>query len=120
MVRPETTPVDEETLDEIVERLRSLPVYKIVLFGSQVWGAPGSDSDLDLLVVFDDVRRLETSEERAELYTMAMSKLRDIERKRPIDLVVHTRPMYDRFLNMDSMMSRKIQKKGKVLYEKDD
>ena len=36
----------------------------------------------------------------------------------PIDLITHTIPMHKKFKNLDSMFSRTIFKKGKVLYEK--
>jgi len=35
----------------------------------------------------------------------------------PIDLIVHTRPMYARFIEMDSLFAREVLKKGIVLYE---
>ncbi len=38
-------------LPEMVQRIRELHPLRIVLFGSYAWGAPSSDSDLDLLVV---------------------------------------------------------------------
>ncbi len=39
---------------EIVNRLRSLNPYKIILFGSYAWGEPDEDSDIELYVVTKD------------------------------------------------------------------
>ena len=34
------------------------------------------------------------------------------------DLIVHTKPMHDKFLQLGSMFSKEILKRGEVLYEK--
>ncbi len=36
----------------------------------------------------------------------------------PIDLIVYTKPMYERFVDLKSMFSREVLKRGIVLYEK--
>lgn len=111
----------ETTLeDTLVERLRGLDVRKIVLFGSHAWGRPGTDSDIDLLVVLDEESIPEDSAERATLHQRVARRLRDVERDIPIDLIVHTRPMYRKFLERDSMFARTIQTHGQVLYESGD
>lgn len=47
-------PVDERLLGEIARRLsQALPSCCIVLFGSQAYGAPRGDSDVDLIVIAD-------------------------------------------------------------------
>lgn len=43
-----------KALELIIERLRLLSVYKVILFGSYACGMPGKDSDIDLLVVTND------------------------------------------------------------------
>ena len=111
----------ETTLeDTLVERLRGLDVRKIVLFGSHAWGRPETDSDIDLLVVLDEESMPEDSAERATLHQRVARRLRDVERDIPIDLIVYTRPMYQKFLERDSMFARAIQTQGQVLYESGD
>ena len=56
--------------------------------------------------------------ENMKNYLMVCSLLRDIKKNFPIDLIVHTKPMHDAFINLGSMFSREILKKGEVLYEK--
>lgn len=111
----------EATLEEaILERLRGLDVQKVVLFGSHAWGRPGPDSDMDLLVVLDDEDVPKTSAEHGRLRQRVARHLRDIEREVPIDLIVHTLPMHEEFLNRNSMFARKVTSQGRILYEKSD
>ncbi len=39
---------------EIVERLKPLNPKRIIMFGSNAWGKPGKDSDIDIYVVTND------------------------------------------------------------------
>jgi hypothetical protein len=45
--------------------------------------------------------------------------LTDITRKTPIDLIVYTKPMYEKFIELGSLFSKEISRKGTVLYEAD-
>ena len=46
------------------------------------------------------------------------SVITDFEKKLPVDLIVYTKPMYEKFVGLGSMFSKTILKKGLVLYEK--
>jgi hypothetical protein len=39
-------------------------------------------------------------------------------KKYDIDLIVHTKPMHEKFIQLGSMFSREVTTKGVVLYEK--
>ncbi len=108
-----------EIKEQILSRLTgNLNLYRVVLFGSYAAGAPGADSDIDLLVVIDDDFMPATFEENMRNYLKVSSALRDIKRKIPIDLIVHTWPMHDKFMQMGSMFSKEMARQGEVLYEK--
>lgn len=47
------TNTQDATIALAVEKLKALHPYKIILFGSQAYGNPRGDSDIDLLVVLD-------------------------------------------------------------------
>lgn len=114
---------DEPTtlyMRQIIEHLESLDMYKLILFGSQAWGKPESDSDIDLLVVLDDEAMPQDAAERNAMHCRVARRIRDVEREVPIDLIVHTRPMHRRFIERDSMFARKTLTQGTVLYEKGD
>lgn len=86
--------------------------FKVFLFGSHAYGKLGSDSDIDLLVVLDIDIPAKNFKERSENYLRISRALRDIERKVPIDLLVYTKPEFDRFIQMGSMFSKKIIEEG--------
>jgi predicted nucleotidyltransferase len=109
----------DEVKGQIVAKLNDkLSIHKVILFGSFASGKPDRDSDIDLLVVVEDDFLPRNYQESMELYLKVSAVLRDIKRSVPIDLIVHTKPMHDRFLQLGSMFSKEILKRGEVLYEK--
>lgn len=107
----------EHYLREIVARLKPLKPYKIVLFGSHATGTATEDSDIDLYIVTNDEFMPRDYEEKIEVKLKIARLLRDVRKNVPIDLVVHTKPMYQKFLQMNSSLYREILKEGSVLYE---
>lgn len=105
--------VDIEVLKhEIVERLKPLDPEKIILFGSYAYGTPTEDSDIDLYVVTKDNFIPQSWKEKSNIHlkvTRLIDSIRDIL---PIDTIVHTKAMHHKFVEMDSMFSRKILSKG--------
>jgi hypothetical protein len=53
------------------------------------------------------------------VYLKVSSALTDITGKIPIDLIVYTKPMYNKFNELGSLFSKEISQKGLVLYEAD-
>jgi len=101
----------------IVEKLKKLHPYKIILFGSYAWGNPDRDSDIDLIVVTNDDFIPETYEEKMKVHYKVSGNIRDLRMKIPMDLIVYTKPMYKRFLQLGSQFSKEISEKGIILYE---
>jgi len=52
-------------------------------------------------------------------YLKVASRLRELNKRVPIDLIVHTKPMHDAFIQLDSMFAREVMTRGHVLYEAD-
>ncbi len=75
--------------------------------------------DIDLIVVTDDDYMPRNYKENMQNYLKVSSVLRETRKKIPIDLIVHTRPMHEKFIQLGSMFSRDVTKRGVVLYEKD-
>jgi len=103
---------------KLVERLKSIDPYKIILFGSHAYGVPNQASDVDLMVVTEDDFLPQSFAEKNEVYLRVASTIVEIEKEFPIDLIVHTRAMHQKFFEMGSQFSKKIAAEGKVLYEK--
>ncbi|MDD5373624.1 MAG: nucleotidyltransferase domain-containing protein [Sulfurimonas sp.] len=105
--------IDIEALKhEIVACLKPLDPDKIILFGSYAYGTPDEDSDIDLYVVTKDDFMPQNWREKSEVYAKVSSAIRDIMQRYPTDLITHTKAMHTKFLEMDSMFSRKIMKDG--------
>lgn len=102
----------------LVERLKQADPHKIILFGSYARGELGPDSDVDLLVVTDDNFLPASFAEKNAIYHKIADALGDLPKHMPIDLIVHTKAMHRKFIELDSLFSRKIAAEGTVLYEK--
>lgn len=105
--------MDFESLKkEIITRLKPLNPEKIILFGSFAWGNPGKDSDIDLYVVTKDNFMPQNWTEKSKVYLKVLNELDDLQNQIPVDLIAHTKPMHEKFLEMDSIFSRKILRDG--------
>lgn len=107
----------EQILARLSERIH---LYKVILFGSYVSGTYREGSDIDLLVVTDDDFMPATFEENIQNYLKVSSALGDIKRQIPVDLIVHTKPMYEKFISLGSMFSREVSRTGEIIYEKNN
>ena len=107
----------EKLKKEIVEKLQPLNPEKIILFGSYASGKPTKDSDIDLYVVTNDDFIPNSWREKSEIYLRYSKKLREFQKNIPIDLIVHTKKMHEKFIELNSSFSREILNKGKVIYE---
>lgn len=107
--------------EQILIRLTgNVNLYKVILFGSYVSGTPRTDSDIDLLVITDDDFMPVNFEENMKNYLKVSAALGDIKKKIPIDLIVHTKPMYEKFINLGSMFSKEVSRSGEIVYEKNN
>lgn len=105
----------EKLKEEIVERLKPLNPYKIILFGSYAHGNPDEDSDIDLYIVTNDDFVPKNYDEKMKTKLKVSKALDSIRDNYPLDLVVHTKKMNQRFLMMDSSFSREVLENGEVL-----
>jgi predicted nucleotidyltransferase len=111
---------DKKTyLPGIVKKLKNIGIHKIILFGSLASGVVHVDSDVDLIVVTNDDYMPQSYKQKSEVYLKVSSALTEITGEIPIDLIVYTKPMYDRFNELGSLFSKEISQKGTVLYEAD-
>ncbi len=101
----------------IISKLKKLNPEKVILFGSQAEGTAVDESDIDLIVVTNDEFYPKNYRERMDVQLRVSKALTDVTQKIPVDLIVYTKPMYKKFLELDSLFSREITQKGKVLYE---
>jgi predicted nucleotidyltransferase len=99
-----------DLMHEIVSRLvTEFDPDQIILFGSQAWGEPGEDSDVDLLVVVP-----ESKERPIARAVRAHRCLRGIPV--PMDLLVRTRDEMDRMAGVSSSLEAEVLRRGKPVY----
>jgi len=108
---------DSKILNAIIENLKTLNPYKIILFGSMSKIEITSNNDIDIYIVLNTDDLPLTYEDKMRYKIAVRNAILDISKKIPIDLIVHTKPMYEKFKNQNSLFSEEILTKGKVLYE---
>jgi predicted nucleotidyltransferase len=101
--------ISTETLNEIVKRLVTLasPV-KIILFGSVARGEARPNSDLDLLIVEEEVTK---PQDEALRLDRALSDL-----MLPIDLIVISETQLNRYGSVPGTIYYHSLREGQVLY----
>jgi predicted nucleotidyltransferase len=101
--------VTDEILEEIVSRLVYLakPV-KIILFGSNARNEAAPGSDLDLLIVEEEV-----SEQYDEALRLDRA-LRDLIL--PLDLIVVSEAQFNRFAQVPGTLYYRALQEGRILY----
>ena len=105
----------ENVLTEVKSRLKTLPLSQMILFGSYAWGHPTEDSDIDFYVVTQDNFLPSSWKQKSNLIRSVSDKIIDLRMRYPIDLIVHTQPMHEKFIESDSSFAEQIMKEGKSL-----
>lgn len=106
-----------EIIAQIHLSLQHLNVSKVILFGSYSKGTQTDDSDIDLLVVTNDNYVFESFAQKMEVKIKIANALNSLRKFADIDLIVHTKPMYDRFIQLNSGFKKEILSSGSVIYE---
>jgi len=104
-----------EIKKEISERLCPLLPEKVILFGSLARGDFNDDSDIDLYVVTKDEFMPSSWSEKNKIYLTVSKSLRDLRKTYPIDLIVHTKKMYEKFVELNSSMAKEILQHGVLI-----
>lgn len=107
----------KEIISQVTQSLQHLNVSKIVLFGSYAKGTQTKDSDIDLLVVTNDNFVPGSFAQKMEIKLKIANALNTLRRYADIDLIVHTKPMYEQFILLNSGFKKEIISSGTVIYE---
>ena len=106
-----------EIISQINISLQHLNVNKVILFGSYAKGTQSDDSDIDLLVVTNDDFIFESFAQKMEIKLKIANALNALRKFADIDLIVHSKPMYERFIELNSGFKKEILSSGSVIYE---
>lgn len=83
---------------------------KVILFGSHVYGSPGPDSDIDLLIIKETLDRF------IDRWVTVKRILTGIHRSIPVEPLVLTPAEIENRLAMGDQFIAEILEKGEVLY----
>ncbi|HEY85644.1 MAG TPA: nucleotidyltransferase domain-containing protein [Chloroflexi bacterium] len=104
-------PQIEDKLKNVTGRIvKTFDPYRIIVFGSHVYGHPTPDSDVDLLIVMD-------SDERPAMRATRVSRILR-PRPFPMDILVRTPEEIQHRLKIGDYFIREVMERGKVLYER--
>lgn len=109
-----------EIIVQISNSLKPLNVSKVILFGSYAKGIQSDESDIDLLVVTNDDFVFESFAQKMEIKIKIANALNMLREFADIDLIVHTKPMFEQFLKLNSCFKEEIISSGSVIYEKNN
>ena len=101
--------------NEIIEFLRPIDPEKVILFGSYAYGVPDADSDIDLYIVTKENIIPETFEENLQIKKRVYQALEKFRKKYASDIIVHTMPVHQKFIELGSSFSKEIMQKGIIL-----
>lgn len=105
--------ISEELKNTIVSQItQAVKPAEIFLFGSHAYGTPHEDSDIDLLVVVDSDAVPRNYEEKSNIYLSVSRAIRTLRTQTPVDLIVYTKPEFNRFKEIGSLFSQKIINEG--------
>jgi predicted nucleotidyltransferase len=105
----------EQLQKEIIENLRPLNPKRVILFGSYAYGSPNSDSDIDLYIVTKENFIPANFEENLKIKKKVYLALSKFRKKYASDILVHTMPVHQKFVEMGSSFSKEIMQKGIIL-----
>lgn len=101
----------EQSIQELTRRITArIHPESIILFGSTAKGENGPDSDIDLLVVWDEEKSLSNRERRLKL-----RRLLDYTDS-PLDLLTCTSEELKKALAEPNSFTSQVVKEGKILY----
>ena len=107
----------KDIISQINFSLQHLNINKVILFGSYAKGTQTDDSDIDLLVVTNDNFIFESFAQKMEIKLKIANALNSLREYADIDLIVHTKPMFEKFIQLNSGFKKEILSTGSVIYE---
>jgi predicted nucleotidyltransferase len=110
--------ITDKDIALITNSIGQADIDKIILFGSMATGKGGYSNDIDLIVVTSDPEIPSSFSGKMRIVSEIDRRISDIRRNIPIDLIVFTRGMYQKFNELNNSFCREIKRTGQILYER--
>lgn len=107
--------LSESIKNELIKDLSAIDPVKVILFGSFAYGTPQQDSDIDLYIVTKEDFIPKTYEENLQIKKKVYKALGKFRKKYASDILVHTLPVHQKFIELGSSFSKEIMQQGIVL-----
>lgn len=104
-------------ITQIVDRLRELPISRVIVFGSAHTRRGHADSDIDIAVVVSEPREFDSYDARLEARSRIRAHLWEINRRVPIDILLYTEQEFGESLMEPGFVSEEIVRHGRTVYE---
>lgn len=106
-----------EYLSEIIQSLKTIDPYRIILFGSFSKENVQYGNDLDIAVIIDSDVLPKTFDEKMKLRLKVRDAIYIISEKIPIDLIVYTKSEYEKLTELQQPFIKELNS-GQILYDK--
>ena len=108
----------EQNFNEmILTSLKEIDPYKVILFGSRTTDSVTPESDIDLVVVTKSKSFPQSFTENKKHYLPVAQSLSKLNELVPIDLLVYTRPMFNKLMDQQTTFAKELIQNGQVIYE---
>ena len=105
-------PISQKTIKAMADKLAMIMrPQQIYLFGSYAWGKPSKDSDIDLCLVFRELK----PQQVLPLMQAAHASLSDFDYAK--DIIVKTTRRMESLRPYNAPLESQILRKGKLLYD---
>lgn len=104
--------LSEKIKTQIIDALKPVDPYRVILFGSHARGDADEESDIDLYVVTSDNFIPKNWSEKMDIKLKVSRALKNLRKQYDIDLIVHTKEMSKLFFQSNGQMAREMKDKG--------
>ncbi|MDR2709488.1 MAG: nucleotidyltransferase domain-containing protein, partial [Elusimicrobiota bacterium] len=108
----------EFILNQILDKLKSIDIYRVILFGSYAKAEATPDSDIDLVIILNNDDLSKTFSQKAERDAGVRELLADIYFKYEMDILIYSKTEFNEVKNRGNFFISEVERTGKIIYEK--
>ena len=106
----------KEIIPEIIEIVKSLKPYKLILFGSFINNNSATANDIDIAVILNSEILPKSFEDRMRNAILVEELLFDLSTRYPLDITVYTKAEFERLNEQEQSFAKELNS-GIILYD---